>query len=73
MASPKYYAVAQGRPPAPDIFLSWDETKCLVNKHPRSIFKGFSTLEEATAYLAENGIPEHQRVIRGISMDGGQA
>ncbi|BCR86011.1 uncharacterized protein ACHE_21469S [Aspergillus chevalieri] len=73
MPPQKFYAVAQGRPPAPGIFLSWDETKTLVNGYKRALFKGFPTVEQATTYLADNNIPEDQRVIRSVSVDEGQA
>ncbi|KAE8404958.1 hypothetical protein BDV37DRAFT_246185 [Aspergillus pseudonomiae] len=73
MPSQRYYAVAQGRPPAPGIFLSWDVTKSLVNGYKGSLFRGFSTLEGATNYLAEKNVPEDQRVIRSASVDELQA
>ncbi|KAB8212851.1 hypothetical protein BDV33DRAFT_186025 [Aspergillus novoparasiticus] len=73
MPSQRYYAVAQGRPPAPGIFLSWDVTKSLVNGYKGSLFRGFLTLEGATNYLAEKNVPEDQRVIRSASVDELQA
>ncbi|KAE8145022.1 hypothetical protein BDV25DRAFT_165550 [Aspergillus avenaceus] len=69
MPSRRYYAVAQGRPPAPGILLSWDETKSLVNGYPGAKHQSFSTLDKAIEFLVENGVPKEQRVIRDVSIE----
>ncbi|RAL12833.1 RNase H1/viroplasmin domain-containing protein [Aspergillus homomorphus CBS 101889] len=58
MPSQRYYAVVQGRSPAPGIFLTWDETKSLVNGYPGAKHQSFSTLDKAIEFLVENSVPE---------------
>mgnify|MGYP002870093832 CR=1 FL=1 len=52
-AKKKYYAVKTGK--VPGIFESWDECKASVDGFPKAEYKGFATLEEARAYLGDDG------------------
>ncbi len=45
----KYYAVRQGR--STGVFLSWAECQKQVNGFPGAVFKSFSTIEEAEAFV----------------------
>lgn len=48
----KYYAVKKGYKTG--LFTSWDECKKSVNNYSGALYKSFSTLEEANAYLSDN-------------------
>ena len=48
----KYYAVCAGRKPG--IYDNWEETKAQVDGFKNAKFKGFTTKEEAIAYLNGN-------------------
>lgn len=50
MAKKKFYAIKKGRNVENKIVLSWSECKKIVNGYP-SIFKSFSTEEDALNYL----------------------
>nr|CAD7205764.1 unnamed protein product [Timema douglasi] len=47
----RFYAVAQGE--VPGVYRDWEACKKQVNKFPNPKFKKFSTLEEATKFVAE--------------------
>ena len=53
----KYYAVRSGRQTG--IFSTWDECKRLVTGYPGAAYKGFTTLEDARAFL-NGGQPAQQ-------------
>ena len=53
MAGKKYYAVKQGRETG--IFTSWDVCKAQVQGYSGAVYKSFTTMEEAQAYLADTG------------------
>ncbi|KAF8349807.1 PIF1-like helicase-domain-containing protein [Amanita rubescens] len=46
----KYYAVSIGRD-GPMIYLTWDECKAKVSRFPGSVFKSFSSRQEAEQWL----------------------
>lgn len=50
MAKKNYYAVKIGKKPG--IYQSWEEVKPLIDGVPGAMYKGFSTLSEAEAYIA---------------------
>ncbi len=52
MAAKKYYAVKKGK--VTGVFKSWEECRAAVEGYSGAQYKGFSTLEEARAYLGEN-------------------
>lgn len=45
----KYYAVRVGK--TPGIYLSWDVCKAMVDGYPGAKYKGFTSIQEAEAYL----------------------
>lgn len=45
----KYYAVRVGK--TPGIYLSWDDCKAMVDGYPGAKYKGFTSIQEAEAYL----------------------
>lgn len=49
MAKKNYYAVKIGKKPG--IYLTWEEVKPLIDGVPGAMYKGFSTLSEAEAYI----------------------
>lgn len=49
MAAKKYYVVKKGI--TPGIYLTWDDCKKMVDGYPGAVYKGFSTLAEAEAFL----------------------
>ena len=49
MAAKKYYVVKKGI--TPDIYLTWDDCKKMVDGYPGAVYKGFATLAEAEAFL----------------------
>lgn len=49
MAAKKYYVVKKGK--TPGIYLTWDDCKKMVNGYPGAVYKGFTTLDEAEAFL----------------------
>lgn len=49
MAAKKYYVVKKGK--TPGIYLTWDDCKKMVNGYPGAVYKGFTTLAEAEAFL----------------------
>ncbi|GAB1319874.1 hypothetical protein MFIFM68171_10084 [Madurella fahalii] len=53
--APKFYAVRVGR--STGIYMSWEETRPLVNGFKGSDHKSFSTREDAEAYLRNNTPP----------------
>lgn len=48
----KVYAVKKGR--VPGIYETWEEAKPLVDGFPGAVYKGFPSLEEATAFLVSD-------------------
>lgn len=59
MSSSKYYVVKKGR--VPGIYRTWPDTQAQVVSFPGAIFKSFTSLEEASAFLNagdEQKIPE---------------
>lgn len=56
MAKKNYYAVRKGK--TPGIYRTWEECKSQIDGVSGAIFKGFSTLEEAEAYIrGEEAVP----------------
>lgn len=53
MASKKFYGVRKGK--ITGVFESWQVCREAVEGYPGAEYKGFSTLEEARAYLGEKG------------------
>lgn len=53
MPSKKYYAVSQGRE-GPKIYATWSECSKAVTGFPNAVFKGFSTMEEATKFIGKD-------------------
>lgn len=51
MAAKKYYAVKRGK--VTGVFEKWDECRNSVDGYPGAQYKGFSTLEEANAYMGD--------------------
>lgn len=47
----KYYAVKNGKGGASGIFLSWEDCKAQIEGVSGATYKGFSTMEEAEAFL----------------------
>lgn len=45
----KYYAVRVGK--RPGIYLTWDDCKAMTNGYPGAVFKSFTSLEEAEAFI----------------------
>lgn len=54
----KYYAVKEGR--AKGIFTSWDDCKAQVHGYAGAIYKSFTTLAEAEAYLTGESSVKHE-------------
>lgn len=50
--TPKYYAVRKGRKTG--IFYNWPDCSAQVHQFPQAVYKSFSTLKEAEAFLAHN-------------------
>jgi len=50
----KYYAVRVGKKPG--IYLTWDDCKTMTNGYPGAIFKSFTSLEEAEAFIGEQTV-----------------
>ena len=59
MAKQKVYAVRKGKKTG--VFTSWDECSASVSGFPGAQYKGFSTKEEAGAWLAEGRRAERLR------------
>lgn len=53
----KIYAVKKGL--ITGVFYNWDECKESVNGYPGAIYKGFTTLEDAKAFLEETNVSSH--------------
>lgn len=45
----KYYAVSVGK--TPGIYMTWEDCKSMVDGYPGAKYKGFSTIQEAEAFL----------------------
>lgn len=54
----KYYAVKVGL--TPGIYHSWDECAKMVHGYPGAIFKSFSSLEDAKAFLGDEDASEKE-------------
>jgi len=67
MASKKFYAVKRGK--TTGVFESWEECRISVEGYPGAQYKGFSTREEANAYLNGNCAA---RVRRGVGENGAE-
>ena len=50
----KYYAVKNGR--VPGIYNTWEECQKQVNGYSKPVFKGFSSLSDARAFLGEDTV-----------------
>ncbi|KAL2810616.1 hypothetical protein BJX63DRAFT_434132 [Aspergillus granulosus] len=59
MPRERYYADSRGHNPAPDR----GEAEPLIKGFAGNKHKAFRTLNEAEQYLANNGVPEDQRVV----------
>lgn len=71
MAAKKVYAVKKGK--VTGVFYTWEECKDAVEGYPKAEYKGFSSLEEAHAYLGntvQSGEPEAERRERELPADG---
>lgn len=55
----KYYAVAKGK--TPGIYFTWDDCKAQIDHFSGAVYKSFSTVAEAEAFieLAGNGYPKN--------------
>ena len=49
----KYYAVKIGK--TPGIYYNWEDCRKMVEGFPGAKYKSFSTLEDANAFMDENG------------------
>ncbi|MBR2045222.1 MAG: ribonuclease H family protein [Agathobacter sp.] len=58
----KYYAVRVGK--TPGIYFTWDDCKTVVDGYPGAVYKSFTNIEEAGAFLVEAG--ESDKTIEGI-------
>ncbi len=47
----KYYAVKKGK--TPGIYMNWDDCKKMVNGYPNAVFKSFTNIDEAKAFLED--------------------
>ena len=52
MAKKQYYVVLVGR--TPGIYTNWEDCEKQVKKFKGAKFKGFSTMEQAQQYIADN-------------------
>lgn len=59
MAGKKYYGVRKGK--VTGVFKSWQECREAVDGYPGAEYRGFSTLEEAEAYLERSGAAPERR------------
>lgn len=64
MAKKKVYAVRKGK--TEGIFETWDECKAAVDGYPGAEYKGFSTREEALAYLDKDS--DTSSIVNSTSM-----
>ena len=64
----KYYAVRIGK--TPGIYLTWDDCKAMTHGFPGAVYKSFTSLQEAEAFLGDGVM--HSRNAAGVSseMDG---
>ena len=53
MAGKKYYAVKVGR--IPGVYFTWEDCKRQIDKFSGAIYKSFPTVEEAAAFVEEQG------------------
>ena len=58
----KYYAVRVGK--TPGIYFTWDDCKTVVDGYPGAVYKSFTNIEEAGAFLVDAG--ESDKTIEGI-------
>ena len=58
-AKKNYYVVVKGVQTG--LFEQWDDCKQSVTGYPNAQYKGFVTLEEAKAYMEENGMTSEKR------------
>lgn len=49
----KYYAVRVGK--TPGIYLTWDDCKAMTHGFPGAVYKSFTSLQEAEAFLHQGG------------------
>lgn len=45
----KYYAVKKGK--TPGIYMNWDDCRKMVNGYPNAVYKSFTNIDEARAFL----------------------
>lgn len=62
MAKNKYYAVQRGR--VPGVYSSWDEAKAQIDGFAGAVYKGFSTHEEAKAFLGKDGYESKEKPVQ---------
>ena len=68
MATKKYYAVREGR--VPGIYNTWDECKTNVTGFSGAVYKSFTTLEEAKAFMGQ-GQPKQTQESEAVAyVDG---
>ncbi|MBO4591171.1 MAG: ribonuclease H family protein [Eubacterium sp.] len=68
MAAKKYYAVREGR--VPGIYNTWDECKANVTGFSGAVYKSFTTIEEAKAFMGQ-GKPKQTQESEAVAyVDG---
>ena len=54
----KYYAVRVGK--VPGVYFSWEDCKEMVEEYPGAKYKGFSSIEEAEAFVKGEAAPKNR-------------
>lgn len=67
----KYYAVAKGK--TPGIYLTWEDCKAQVEHVPGAVYKSFSSVTEAEAFLCGNRSGYVQNLQSESISDNGEA
>ena len=68
MATKKYYAVREGR--VPGIYNTWDECKKNVMGFSGAVYKSFTSLEEAKAFMGQGQVKQTQKSEAVAYVDG---
>ena len=68
MATKKYYAVREGR--VPGIYNTWDECKANVTGFSGAVYKSFTTLDEAKAFMGQGQPKQTQKSEAVAYVDG---
>ena len=68
MATKKFYAVREGR--VPGIYNTWDECKANVTGFSGAVYKSFTSLEEAKAFMGQGQVKQTQKSEAVAYVDG---